>query len=136
MLKCKSSHEIWTKLKVFDVSNSHNVGGISEELSSPSHHEELQVASTSGRDEFSSLSTSPTCRKTQGNDMVSGDENCNVDIVLTSDDPSYISHYNVSSLDPNTFNTKNDLHACVHSPCISCVHRLHKSHDDMLNMYC
>ena len=42
LLKCKSSHDIWTKLKVLDVSNSHNGGGISEELSSPSHHEELQ----------------------------------------------------------------------------------------------
>src|SRR4051794_6311792 len=64
----KSSHEMWIKLKeIFGGSISHKVGGISEELSSPSHHEELQVASTSGRDELSSSSTSPTCGKTQGN---------------------------------------------------------------------
>ncbi|KAK1608752.1 hypothetical protein QYE76_032425 [Lolium multiflorum] len=52
---------MWIKLKeMFGGSTSHLVGGDSEELSSPSHHEELQVASTSGRDEFSSSSTSPT----------------------------------------------------------------------------
>ena len=132
LLKCKSSHEIWTKLKKFDVSTSHKDGGTSEELSSHSHHEELQVASTSGRNEFSSSSTSPMCGKTQGNDMVSSEENCNVDLMLTSDDPSSISHCNVSSLDSNTFSTKNALHACVDSPCISCVTCLNKSHDDML----
>ena len=63
----KSSHEMWIKLKeIFGGSISHKVGGISEELSSPSYHEELQVASTTGRDEFSSSPTSPTCGKTQG----------------------------------------------------------------------
>ncbi|KAK1696745.1 hypothetical protein QYE76_013442 [Lolium multiflorum] len=57
---------MWIKLKeMFGGSTSHLVGGDSEELSSPSHHEELQVASTSGRDEFSSSSTSPTCSKTR-----------------------------------------------------------------------
>ena len=80
-IKRKSSHEMWIKLKeMFGGTTSHLVGGDSEELSSPSHHEELQVASTSGRDEFSCSSTSPTCCKTQGNDTVSGEENCNVDI--------------------------------------------------------
>ncbi|KAK1647252.1 hypothetical protein QYE76_065057 [Lolium multiflorum] len=65
-IKRKSSHEMWIKLKeMFGGSTSHLVGGDSEELSSPSHHEELQVASTSGRDEFSSSSTSPTCSKTR-----------------------------------------------------------------------
>ncbi|KAK1647437.1 hypothetical protein QYE76_065242 [Lolium multiflorum] len=65
-IKRKSSHEMWIKLKeMFGGSTSHLVGGVSEELSSPSHHEELQVASTSGRDEFSSSSTSPTCSKTR-----------------------------------------------------------------------
>ncbi|KAK1677045.1 hypothetical protein QYE76_037893 [Lolium multiflorum] len=65
-IKRKSSHEMWIKLKeMFGGSISHLVGGVSEELSSPSYHEELQVASTSGRDEFSSSSTSPTCDKTQ-----------------------------------------------------------------------
>ncbi|KAK1668405.1 hypothetical protein QYE76_056564 [Lolium multiflorum] len=48
----KSSHEMWIKLKeMFGGSTSQLVGGDSEELSSPSHHEELQVASTSGRDD-------------------------------------------------------------------------------------
>ena len=108
------------------------VGGVFEELSSPSHHEELQVASTSGRDELSSSSTSPTCCKTQGNDMVSGEGNCNVDIVLNNDDFSSLSHCNVSSLDLNTSSTENNLHACVDSPCISYINSLHKSHDDML----
>ena len=95
--KCKSSHEMWIKLeKVYGVPTSHEGCCSSEELSSPSHHEELQVASTFGHDEFSSSSTSPTCCKTQGNDMVSGDENCNVDIVLTIGDPSPLSHCDVS----------------------------------------
>ncbi|KAK1678505.1 hypothetical protein QYE76_039353 [Lolium multiflorum] len=57
---------MWIKLKeMFGGSTSQLVGGDSEELSSPSHHEELQVASTSGRDELSSSSTSPTCSKTR-----------------------------------------------------------------------
>ncbi|KAK1642413.1 hypothetical protein QYE76_060218 [Lolium multiflorum] len=65
-MKCKSSHDIWTKIRgAFGKSMNHMAGGISEELSSPSHHEELQVASTSGRDILSSSSTSPTCGKTQ-----------------------------------------------------------------------
>ena len=102
----RNSHELWTKLQdKYDVSNI---------------IEDDCIASTSGRDEFSSSSTSPTCDKTQGNDMVSGDGNCNVDIELTIDDPSSLSHCNVSSLDLNTFSTRNDLHACVDSPCISC----------------
>jgi hypothetical protein len=46
------------------------------------------IAFTSGRDEFSSSSTSPMCGKTQGNDMVRGDQNCNVDIELKIDDSS------------------------------------------------
>ena len=66
--------------------------------------------------------------------MVSREENCNVDIVLNSDDSSSLSHCNVSSLDLNTFSTENALHACVDSPCISCISSLHKSHDDMLAM--
>ena len=105
-MPCRNAHEIWTKLQEkYDVSKI---------------IEDDCIASTSGRDEFSSSSTSPTCGKTQGNDMVSGDENCNVDSELTIDDPSSLSHCNVSSLDLNTYSTKNALHACVDSPCISC----------------
>ena len=66
--------------------------------------------------------------------MVSGEENCNVDTMLNIDDFSSLSHCNVSSLDLNTSSTENDLHACVDSPCISCINCLHKSHDDMLAM--
>ena len=114
---CERSHEKWAKLEeTYGGSISHEVDCLSKELSSPSHHEELQVASPSGRDDSSIPSTSPTCGKTRGNDMVSGDENCNVDIVLTIGDPSSLSHCNVSSLDPDTFSTKNALHACVDSP--------------------
>ena len=58
IVKCKSSHEMWTKLKeIFGGYISHRVSGISKDISFPSHHEELQVASTSGRDEFSSSLT-------------------------------------------------------------------------------
>ncbi|KAK1679018.1 hypothetical protein QYE76_039866 [Lolium multiflorum] len=57
---------MWIKLKeMFGGSTSQLVGGDSEELSSPSHHEELQVASTSSRDDISSSFTSPTCSKTR-----------------------------------------------------------------------
>src|SRR4051794_15301386 len=66
--------------------------------------------------------------------MVSAKENCNVDIVLNSDDYSSLSHCNVSSLDLNTSSTENALHAFVDSPCISCVNSLHKYLDDMLSM--
>ena len=117
-----SAHELWTKLQdKYDVSNI---------------IEDDCIASTSGRDEFSSSSTSPMCGKTQGNDMVSGDGNCNVNIELTIDNLSSISHCNGSSLDLNTSRTRNDLHACVDSPCISCVNCLSKSHDDMLALSC
>ena len=87
----RNSHELWTKLKdKYDVSNS---------------IEDDCIASTFGRDEFSSSSTSPKCGKTQGNDVVSGDGNCNVYSELTIDDPSSLSHFNGSYLDLNTFRT-------------------------------
>ena len=68
--------------------------------------------------------------------MVSGGGNCNVGIDLTLNDPSSISHCNVSSLDLSTCGTKNTLHACVESPCISSRNCLNKSCDDMLAMSC
>ena len=94
--------------------------------------------STSGRDEYacSFSSTSPTCDLSQGNDMVSGGGNCNVGIDLTLNDPSSISHCNVSSLDLNTCITNNVIHVSVDSPCISYSSCLTKSHDDMLAMPC
>src|SRR5664279_5950068 len=46
-LKCKSSHKMWTKLEeTYGGSNSLEIDDLSEKLSSPSHLEELQVAST------------------------------------------------------------------------------------------
>ena len=52
------------------------------------------------------------------------------------DDPSSLSCFYASSLALNTTRTKNDLHACVDSPFISCQHCLYKSHDDMLALSC
>jgi hypothetical protein len=92
------------------------------------------IPSTSDRDELSS--TSSTCGKTQGNDMVSDDENCNIDSELTFDNHSSLFHCNASSLDLNTLSTKSTLHACVHSPCISCINCLTKPNDDMLIASC
>src|SRR5215216_4783404 len=117
-----SAHEIWTKLQdKYVVSNI-----IKDDC----------VASTSGRDEFSSSTTSPTCDVSQGNDMVSGDRNCNMDSVFTICNSSYLSSCNDISLDLNTSSTQNSSHACVNSPCISCRNDLNKSHDDMLMLSC
>jgi hypothetical protein len=116
----RSAHEIWTKL---------------QEKYAFSKRSCDCILSTSGYDELSS--TSPTCGKTQGNDMVSDDENCNVDSDLTFDNHSSLSYCNASSLDLNTLSTKITLHACVDSPCISCINCLSKPNDDMLIMsYC
>jgi hypothetical protein len=115
-----SAHEFWTKIQEnHDVSNT---------------IEDDCIPSTSGHDELSS--TSPNCSKTQGNSMVSGDGNCNVDSELTCDDHSSLSYYDASSLDLNTSSTINTLHACVDSPCISCVCSLNTSHNDMLTSSC
>jgi hypothetical protein len=115
-----NAHEFWTKIQEkYDMSNI---------------IEDDCVPSSSGRDEL--LSTSPICGKTQGNDMVSDDKYCNVDSKLTCDDRSSLSHCNASSLDFNTSSTINALHACVDSPCISCVCSLNKFHNDMLVTPC
>jgi hypothetical protein len=98
-----SAHDLWTKLQEkYDVSKF-----IEDEC----------IPSTSDRHEPSS--TSPMCGKTQGNDMVRGDGNCNIDSELNFDDRSSISHGNVLSLDLNSSSTPNVLHASVDSPCIS-----------------
>jgi len=118
----RNAHELWTKLQdKYDVSN------IIEDDCPPS---------TSGRDEFSSSSTSPTCDLSQGNDMVSGDRNCIVDGDSTIVYTSSLSHCNVLSLDLNTSSTSNVSHASVDSPCISCNSCSTKSHDDMHPMSC
>ena len=89
----RNAHELWTKLQdKYDVSNS-----IKDDWS----------PSISGRDEFSSSSTSPTCDLSQGNDMVSGDRNCIVDGEFTIDYTSSLSHCNVLSLDLNSSSTTN-----------------------------
>ena len=118
----RSTHVLWTKLQdKYDASNI---------------IEDDCIPSTSGRDEFSFSSTSPSCGKTQRNAKVSGDEFCNVDGEHSIDDLSSLSHCNASSLDLNTSSTINDIHACVDSPRISCVNSLSKSHDDMLATSC
>jgi hypothetical protein len=115
-----NAHEFWTKIQEkYDVSNI-----IKDDC----------IPSTSGRDGLSSIL--PVRGKTQGNDMVSGDEYCNVDSKPTCDDRSYLSRCNASSLDLNTPSTINALHACVDSPCISCVRCSNKSYDDMLTSSC
>ena len=118
----RNAHELWTKLQdKYDVSN------LIEDDCCPS---------TSGRDEFTSYSTPPTCDLSQGNDMVSVDRNCIVDSESTIDYTSSLSHCNVLSLDLNSSSTPNVVHASVDSPCISCNSCLTKSHNDMLPMSC
>ena len=96
----------------------------------------LVVPSTSGRDEFSSSSTSPKCGKPQTNVMVSSDRLCKLDSELIVDDHLSLSCCNDSSLDLNTHSTINDLHASVDSPCISSKNCLDESNDDMLALSC
>jgi hypothetical protein len=116
----RSAHEMWTKLQ-----EKYGVSKIIEDDCIPY---------TSGQNEISS--TSPKCGKTQGNDMVSGDEICNGDSMLCFDDPSSLFRCNASSLNLNTCSPINALHACVDSPCISCVNFLNKSHDDIALSSC
>ena len=118
----RSAHELWTKLQ-----DKYGVSNLIEDDCSPS---------TSGSDEFTSLSTPPTCDLSQGNDMVSGDRNCIVDSEFTFDYTSSLSHCNVLSSDLHSSSTPNVLHASSDSPCISCSSCLTKSHDDMLPMSC
>jgi hypothetical protein len=114
----RSAHEFWTKIQdKYVMSNK---------------IEDDCIPSTSGRDELSS--TSPKCSETQGNSMVSGDGNYNVDSELTCDDHSSLSHCHASSLDLKTSSTINALHACVDSSCISCASCMNKYHDDMLDL--
>ena len=96
----RNAHELWTKLQdKYEVSNT------IEDDCSPS---------TSGRDELSSSSTSPTCDCSQSNDMVSGDRNCIVDGESTIDYTSSLSHCNVLSLDLNSSSTPNVLLPLFH----------------------
>jgi hypothetical protein len=100
-----NAHEFWTKIQEkYDVSNI---------------IEDDCIPSTSDRYELSSTLT--MCGKTQGNNMVSGDEYCNIDSKLTCYEHSSLSHCNASSLDLNTSSTINALHACVDSLHIMCL---------------
>ena len=118
----RNAHELWTKLQ-----DKYDESKYCGEDCSPS---------TSGRDELSTFSTSPTCGKPQGNDMVSSDRGCNYDSELIVDNHSSLSHCNALSLDLDTCSIKNDLHASVHNPCISCRNHLSKSHVDILDIPC
>ena len=98
------AHDIWTKLQdKYDVSK--NCGND-------------YSPSTSGRDEFSASSTSPTCGNPQHNDMVSSDIYCNLDNELIVYDTTSLSCCNASSMDLNTSSSQNNSHAYVDSPCI------------------
>ena len=113
----RNAHELWTKLQdKYDASKS-----CGDDCS----------PSTAGRDEFSTSSTLPTCGKPQRNAMVSSDKYCNNDSELIIGN-SPLSYCNDLYLDLNTSSTKNDLHACVDSPCISSKNCLYKSHDDKI----
>ena len=68
--------------------------------------------------------------------MVSSGDHCNDDSGLIVDDPSSLYYFNASSLGINTSSTLNVLHACVHSPCISCKNCVSKSHDNMPPISC
>ena len=118
----RNAHELWTNLQ-----DKYGKSMTIEDDCSPS---------TSGRDEFSTSSTSPKCGKPQINVMVSSDRCCNNDSVLIVDDPSSLSYCNGPSLDLNTHSPINGIHAYVDSPCISTKNCLDKSLDDMLALSC
>ena len=118
----RNGHELWTKLQ--------DNYGVSMDSENDCSH------STSGRNEFSTSSTSPTCGNPQNNAMVSRDKFCNDDSELPIDDISSLSYCNDLSLDLNTSSTINVSHACVDSPCLSSKNHLYKSHDDMLALSC
>ena len=122
LMPFRDAHELWTKLQ-----DKYGVPKICGDDCSPS---------TSGRDAFSTSSTSPTCGLPQGNEMVSSVRHCIDDSELIVDNPLSLSYCNASSLDFNTSSTLEVLHACVDSPCISCTNHLNKSHDDMLAISC
>ena len=67
---------------------------------------------------------------------MSSDRFCNNDSELIIDETSYLSYCHASSMDLDTTSTKNDLHACVDSHCISCRYCLSKSYDYMLALSC
>src|SRR4051812_46146952 len=142
----RDAHELWTKLQ-----DKYGVSKICGDDCSPS---------TSGRDAFSTSSTSPTCGFPQGNEMVSSLSHCNDDSELILDNPLSLSYCNASLLDLNTSSTINVLHAheakvsklvphvdiittsthyailpCA-SPCNSSTHNVATSCDELLSLPC
>ena len=91
IMPLRHAHEVWTKLQ-----DKYGMSMTIEYDCSPS---------TSGRDEFSTSSTSPKCGKPQTNVMVSSDRCYNNDSELIVDDPLSLSCCNASSLDLNTHST-------------------------------
>src|SRR3954464_2523823 len=91
LMPFRDAHELWTKLQ-----DKYGVSKICGDDCSPS---------TSGRDAFSTYSTSPTCGLTQGNEMVSSVSHCNQDSELIVDNPFSLSYCNTSLLDINTSST-------------------------------
>src|SRR3954471_2811679 len=122
LMPFRDAHELWTKLQ-----DKYGVSKICGDDCSPS---------TSGRDGFSTSSTSPTCGFPPGSEMVSSVSHCNNDSEPIVHNPLSLSYRNASLLDLNTSSTINVLHACVDSPYISCRNHMNISHDDMLAISC
>jgi hypothetical protein len=136
--KCKTSHEIWTKLEESSSGSiSLEVESKPKNLSSPSHHEELEVSSTSGFDDCSISSISPIYDMSQGNNMVSEEILCDDgSLVLCTSDSISINPNGIESLDLNTLCKKFFTHSCVNSPYISPRIYLIKFCDDILVSSC
>jgi hypothetical protein len=112
---------LWTKIQdKYDVSKS------LEDCFSPS---------TSGLEDFSSSSTSPTCDLSQGNDMVSGDI-INVNLAIYTNDHPSTNASGVYSMDLNTSCNKGVISSYVDSSCMSSRTHLNTVEDDMRNMSC
>ena len=126
-----SAHEMWTKLEeIYGGSNIVEVNCLSdesnEEFSTSSYHEELHLAYSTVCLDISTSSASPSHDMYQGNDMVSGNIICDDYVELYIDDLSCRNANVVASLDLSMSNTKNDIHSCVDSPCISYRDSLNK----------
>src|ERR1041384_1652002 len=91
LMPFRDSHELWTKLQ-----DKYGASKICGDDFSPS---------TSGRDAFSTSSTSPTCGFPQGNEMVSNLSHCNDDSELIVYNPLSLSYCNTSLLDLKTSST-------------------------------
>ena len=141
IMTCVTAHDMWTKLEeIYGGSNLVDVHHLPEELieevSTSSNHEDLHIASSSVYLDISTSSASPSCGMSQGNDMVSENIICDdCDDVLNIDDLTCIHGSVVDSMDLS-ISSKNDLHSCVDSPCISFGDSLNTFCDDMLDTPC